>query len=81
MYLGFMSRLPIEHPNVYEEFTERYSNAVVADMKLKQKIKRSQKSLVGIIEQYGQIYFILEWEVVYHEILVIRNTLQNLTRS
>ena len=57
------------------------SNAVIADMKLMQKIKRSQRSSIRIIGQIWQIHFLLEWEVVYYELLVISNTIQNLNRS
>ena len=51
-YLELMTRVPIEHTNIYEEFTWRHfvvktsfgnSNAVTTDMNLEQAIQRSQK--------------------------------------
>ena len=51
-YLELMTRVPIEHTNIYEEFTWRHfvvktssgnSNAVTTDMSLEQTIQRSQK--------------------------------------
>ena len=51
-YLELMTRVPIEHTNIYEEFTWRHfvvktsfgnSNAVTTDMNLEQTIQRSQK--------------------------------------
>ena len=51
-YLELMTRVPIEHTNIYEEFTWRHfvlktssgnSNAVTTDMSLEQAIQRSQK--------------------------------------
>ena len=51
-YLELMTRVPIEHTNIYEEFTWRHfvlktssgnSNVVTTDMSLEQTIQRSQK--------------------------------------
>ena len=90
LYLECMRKLPETHPQVYEQllrgnFVVKTNpgtfNAVSPDMKLKQTIQRSQKSSKGVIGQTRQANYVSEWEVVYHEILAISNTLRYLIRS
>ena len=90
LYLECMRKLPETHPQVYEQFfrgnfvvktNPGTLNAVSPDMKLEQTIQRSQKSSKGVIGQTRQANYVSEWEVVYHEILAISNTLRYLIRS
>ena len=85
-----MRKLPETHTQVYEQFLRGNFvvktnpgtfNAVSPDMKLEQTIQRSQKSSKGVIGQTRQANYVSEWEVVYHEILAISNTLRYLIRS
>ena len=85
-----MRKLPETHPQVYEQFLRGNFvvktnpgtfNAVSPDMKLEQTIQRSQKSSKGVFSQTRQANYVSEWEVVYHEILAISNTLRYLIRS
>ena len=73
----------MEHPDIYEQFTKSRIfviktkpgsfNSVALDMKLEQSIQRSKKGFGGIIGQAKQATFVLEWELMYHEILAIVN--------
>ena len=90
LYLECMRKLPETHTQVYEQFLRGNFvvktnpgtfNAVSPDMKLEQTIQRSQKSSKGVIGQTRQANYVSEWEVVYHEILAISNTLRYLIRS
>ena len=90
LYLECMRKLPETHPQVYEQFllgnfvvktNPGTFNAVSPDMKLEQTIQQSQKSSKGVIGQTRQANYVSEWEVVYHEILAISNTLRYLIPS
>ena len=61
--------------------SHRKFSGVSPDMKLEQTIQRVQKSSNGIIGQTRRNSYVSEWEVGYHEILVISNTLQRLINS
>ena len=89
-YLESVRRLPTDHSAIYEMFMKGYFvineshrkfSGVSPDMKLEQTIQRVQKSSNGIIEQTRRNSYVSEWEVGYHEILVISNTLQRLINS
>ena len=89
-YLEKMKKLPSEHPDIYEQFKQNKMfvvktnhgsfNAVGTDMKLEQTIQRSKKSAGGIIGQTKEVSFVLEWEIVYHEILAIVNCFAQINR-
>ena len=44
-------------------------SAVAVDMRLEQRIQRSQKSTGDITGQTRQLEYVTKWEIVYHEIL------------
>ena len=50
-------------------------------MKLEKTIQRSQKSFGGIIGQTRQVAYVTEWELIYHEVLAISNSFEELTNS
>ena len=62
-----MQRLPIEYPEIHGEFMNR--NIVVKT----QTIQRSKKSAAGIIRQTRKVPYVIEWELIYHEVLAISN--------
>ena len=51
---------------------------VALDMKLEQTIQRSKKSHNSIIGQTSNKAYILEWELLYHEVLEICNVCSEL---
>ena len=72
--------LEIEKPEIYKKRAEGKFvvqtnkgkfKAVSPDMKLEQIIDRLQKSADGIVGQTKADSYVCEWELVYHEILVI----------
>ena len=50
-------------------------------MKLEQTINRSPKSSGGIVGQTKTESYLSEWELVYHEILVISKCYSDITKS
>ena len=90
LYLEMMRHLPEEHPSIHKEFMEGkfivktsagFFKGVAPDMKLVQSIQRSKKGAGGIIGQTKQNTFVTEWELAYHEVLDIRKSYSNITRS
>ena len=55
-------------------------NAVSGDMKLEQTIQRSSKSSHGIIGRTRNLSYVTEWQMIYHEVLAIKNALQELIK-
>ena len=50
-------------------------------MALEQTINRSQKSSSGIIGNTKRKEFVAQWEIAYHEVLLIGNLFRRVTRS
>ena len=50
-----------------------YFNAVAPDMKLEQSIQRSSKSHGGIVGNTKHLAITVEWQLIFHEILLISN--------
>ena len=46
-------------------------NSVAPDMKLEQTIQKSLKSSKGIVGQTRKSNYVAEWQLVYHEVLMI----------
>ena len=89
-YLENVKKMEIENPYLYRKFIQGYFvirdkegkfNTVSPDMKLEQTIQRSQKSSKGILGQTRKSTYVAEWELVYHEILMICNAFRNITNS
>ena len=84
LYLENMRKLPEIAPEVHRNFSAGkfvvkrspgLLRAVGADMCLEQTINRSQKStmmsMAGIIGSTRRKQFVAQWEIIYHEMLVI----------
>ena len=89
-HLEFMRKLPEKFPTIFNAFkarmfvvctSDRLFSAVSPDMKLEQKVQRSQKSMGGIISQTNQQNYVTKWEIVYHEILSISNVFKEITNK
>ena len=50
-----------------------YFNAVAPDMKLEQSIQRSSKNHRGIVGNTKHLAITVEWQLIFHEILLISN--------
>lgn len=60
---------------------EGVCNAAFTDMKLQQTILESYKIVVEINGKTKQEWQnVLEWQIIYHDILVLSNWLQELTK-
>ena len=89
-YVEKMRKLPQDHPEIYEKFMQGFLvvkqnngvfNAVAPDMQLEQTIQRSKKSVKEIIGQTRQVAYVSQSEIVYHEILAISNSFQQLINA
>ena len=58
-----------------------YFIAVTPDMTLGQSIQRSSKSKAGIVGQTRNTTVIVEWQLIFHEILLISNNLSEMTND
>ena len=85
-----MRKLPTDYPIIYDQFKKgkfvvktntRFFRAFGADMKLEKTIQRSKKGSGGIIGQTKQEAFVIEWELVYHEVLAISKCHKEITGS
>ncbi len=83
-YLEKITVLEAEHPELYRrfmmsEFVVRDHvgsfNAVAPDMKLEQSIQRASKSQGGIVGQTRNSAVVVDWELIFHEILLIQKQL------
>ena len=87
-YLETIKILEVEHPELYRKFmmfvvrdhTGSF-NSVAPDMKLEQSIQRASKSQGGIIGQTRNSAVVVEWELIFHEILLIQNNFRELTNE
>ena len=76
------------HPEVFRKFmgghivvkdqTTGYFNAVAPDMKLEQSIQRSSKGVCGIVGETRNLAITVEWQMIFHEIILISNNLQEI---
>ena len=88
-YLEKIKILEVEHPELYKicmmsEFVVRDHtgsfNFVAPDMKLEQSIQRASKSQGGIIGQTRNSV-VVDWELIFHKILLIQNNFRELTNE
>ena len=86
-YLEKIKILEVEHPELYQkcmmsEFVVRDHTgsfySVVPDMKLEQSIQRASTGQVGIIG-LTRNSVVVEWELIFHEILLIQNNFREFT--
>ena len=56
-------------------------NCVELDMKLEQFIQRAPKNQGGIIGQTRTLPVMVEWEQIFHEVLLIQNNCRKLTNE
>ena len=81
-YSEQIKKLETENPYLYEKLMQGHFvvkdkegnfNSVAPDMKLEQTIQKSQKSSKGIVGQTRKSNYVAEWQLVYHEVLMICN--------
>ena len=89
LYLEDMLKLEETAPEVYTQFldgnlvvkrTPGLFKAVGADMCLEQIINRSQKCSSGIIGQTRRKQYVAQREMIYHDMLEVRNVYRQVTR-
>ena len=82
IYIEDMRHLPQTAPSVYENFLQGnfsiqdkqgHFNAVGGDQKLEQTINLSSKCCDGIIGHSRQKQYIAEWDLIYHEMMALKN--------
>lgn len=82
VYLEDMRRLPQTAPSVHSHFSNgNFSikdkagrfNAVGGDQKLEQSINLSSKCCDGIIGHAKQKQYVAQWDLIYHEMMAVRN--------
>ena len=54
-------------------------NYIELDIKFEQTIQRASKSQIGIVSQTRMFAVVVEFELIFHEILLIQNNCRNLT--
>ena len=88
-YHELIKNVKNSHPDLYTHFmlgdfvvqtTAGSLNAVSGDMKLEQTIQRSSKTSHGIIGRTRNLSYVTEWQMIYHEVLAIKNALQELIK-
>ena len=86
-YIETTFALEEKAPDVFEKFIEGYFvvkehegffNAVAPDMKLEQTGQRSSKSCGGLVGQTRNLKYMIEWLIVFHEVVLISNTFHDL---
>ena len=50
-------------------------NSVSPDMKLEQTIQRAVKDVSGVVGQQRKAHFVAEWNLIYHEVHMIKDVL------
>lgn len=63
---------------VVKDKADGYFNAVAPDMKLEQSIQRASKSAGGIVGQTRNLRAMFEWQLIFHEIILISNNLRDI---
>ena len=80
-----LKNVKVKHPSLYNKFLSGdfvvktctgVFNAVSADMKLEQTIQRSSKSCHGIIGDQRSLEYVTQWQLLYHDVLEISNSLR-----
>lgn len=56
---------------VVKDRDDCYFNAVAPEMKLEQSIQRASKSAGGIVGRTRSMRALFEWQLIFHEILLI----------
>ena len=56
-------------------------NSVKPNMKLKLSIQRGSKNQGGIVGQTRKLAVVVEWELIFHEVLLIQNNCRELTNE
>lgn len=87
-YLESTKTLEATHPEIFKCFLRGQFvvkdkgagnfNAVAPDMKLEQSIQRSSKSVGGIVGQTKNLAIAVEWQLIFHEILLISNNFREI---
>jgi hypothetical protein len=89
-YRESMQLLHVNHPDVFRRFVSGQFvvkdhagsfNAVAPDMKLEQSIQRASKSKGGIVGNTRKTTVVIEWQLIFHEILLISNILRQMTKD
>lgn len=90
-YLESTKALEATHPDVFQQFmcgkfvvkdrADGYFNAVSPDMKLEQSIQRASKSSGGIVGKTRSLSAMFEWQLIFHEILLISNNLRDIVND
>ncbi len=89
-YLETTKLMQCTHPEVFQRFMagqfvvkDRAGcfNAVAPDMKLEQSIQRASKSKGGVVGQTRNTAVVVEWQLIFHEILLIANNLREMTNE
>jgi len=83
VYLEDAKNLSITAPSVFRNFSEGHSfsikdkpgrfSAVGGDQKLEQTINLSSKCSNGVISHAKQKQYIGEWDIIYHEVMSVKN--------
>ena len=82
-YFESTRTLEVTHPEIFQIFMSGlfvikekhsgYFNAVAPDLKLEQTIQKASKSSGGIVGQVKKLSFTTEWQIIFHEIMLISN--------
>ena len=89
-YLESTKLLQNVHPEIFQRLLQGqfvvkdhtgFFNAVAPDMKLEQTIQRASKSKGGIVGNTRNSAIVVEWQLIFHEILLISNNLRALTND
>ena len=86
-YLESTRTLEATHPDIFQSFMNGlfvvkdkslgYFNAVAPDLKLEQTIQKASKGSGGIVGQVKNISFTTEWQLIFHEIMLISNNFRD----
>ena len=87
-YIETTKALEATHPDIFRRLMCGYFvikdhesgcfHAVAPDMKLEQSIQRSSKSAGGIVGQTRNLNFMVEWQLIFHEIILISNNFRDM---
>ncbi len=89
-YLERINILEVDNPALYACFMKGQFvvkdrsgsfNAVAPDMKLEPSIQRASKSQGGIVGQARNSGIVVEWQLLFHEVLSISNIFRALTNE
>ncbi len=89
-YLETTKLMQCAHPEVFHRFMGGQFvvkdhagcfNAVAPDMKLEQSIQRASKSKGGLVGQTKNLAVVVEWQLIFHEVLLISNNLREMVND